>query len=184
MNILILRFRSTLRVMLRSSCAVDFLGWPGLGLSLTLPVLANLSLSLEIVVLWTPNAPATWSTSVPACNIPIAWFLRSLLSLGMTRLDHEHLVHKGNHWFTQQKQHSNLLNLWQYQLFKSVLTFHGWLIADMFGLEWWGSKQWTSSLFWQNVKCGFWLLALRGLLHRIGNILSHENLITNSWILT
>ena len=105
----ILWFRSTLSIMEWSSCAVAFFGWPGLGLSLTLLVLWNLSLSLYIVVLWTQNVTAICTTSLPVENIPIAWFLCSRMSLGMIRLDHYHLIHTGNRWFTQQEQHSNLL---------------------------------------------------------------------------
>ena len=62
----ILWFRSTLSILVWSFCAIVFFGWSGLGLSLTLLVLWNLSWSLEIVVLWTQNVIAICTTSLPA----------------------------------------------------------------------------------------------------------------------
>ena len=67
-NAVMLQFRSTPSLMLWSSCAIDFFGWLDLGLSLTLPVLMNLS--------WVSGHVNTKCSSNlinirPACNIPI-----------------------------------------------------------------------------------------------------------------
>ena len=62
---------------------VVFLGCSGLGLSFTFPVARNFWCSLDIDVLCTSNTLATPLTLTPAGNLPIAWFLWSLLIFAM-----------------------------------------------------------------------------------------------------
>ncbi len=127
-----LRLHRTHNVMLWSSCAVDFMGQPDLGLSLTVPVAWNLSLRCAMVDLWTAKSAGTCSTLIPACNIstcniPIAWFQLSLLSFGiatqLTRACH-HKQH--NTWLiTVIVAVSFKLGLWFVGSFKVILKRHG-----------------------------------------------------------